>query len=137
MALLSKEELKAMIGTKVGPFRNEATTENIAAFSEVLGSTRSAVSPTFLTRCRKGEFELFTKLGVELRQVLHAEQEYTYLNDLQAGDDLVYETKLSQANMKTGSSGIMQFLTLESQVDAERRGEKIPVAISKTTVVVR
>jgi hypothetical protein len=90
-----------------------------------------------LTVFRKGEFDLFQSLGVELARVLHAEQEYQYENTIEAGDHVSFETSLTQVLEKGGSSARMQFLTFETEVDAERKSKMVRIGKSKTTIVVR
>ena len=123
-------ELKSKVGQKVGPFVDAATSERIAAFVSAIGGVaRAEVIPTFLTVCRKGEFELLQKLGIPLSQVLHGEQEYILDSPIEAGKDLVYETKLAQVHEKKSAHGLLQFMIFETAV----RG----VGVAKSNIILR
>lgn len=89
--------------------------------------------PTFLTRYRIGEFELFSRLGIELASVLHAEQAYGYAEPIVAGDTLHYETSFTQLVEKRELS----FLTFETRFESERGGKRVPIGTAKTTIVVK
>jgi hypothetical protein len=73
------------------------------------------VPPSFLTRFREGEFELLVRLGVELRQVLHAEQEYRWLAPLKADAQLDYRARLADVLSKGGKGGRLTFLKFDSE----------------------
>lgn len=73
------------------------------------------VPPSFLTRFRQGEFELLSRLGVELRQVLHAEQEYRWLAPLVADSQLDYRARLADVLSKGGKGGRLTFLKFDSE----------------------
>src|SRR4051812_12434444 len=102
--------LKNQVGKSVGPYQTEVTQSQVSLFCQAIGTQGSSVAPpTFLTTFRKGEFDLFSLLGVELSSVLHAEQEYQYENFLHAGDRVSFETVLSHVLEKQGSASWMQF----------------------------
>ena len=87
--------LKSEIGKTLGPYRDEVTQERIHSFCRAIGAKESLTAPpTFLTVFRKGEFDLFRLLGIELAHVLHAEQGYQYENFIQAGDIVQFETSV-------------------------------------------
>src|SRR5277367_2370359 len=110
----------------------------IAAFRRATlskeGSSESA-PPTFMTVLRSGEFQLFEGLGIPLSALLHAEQTYTYAEPIRAGDEVEFETKISQALSKKGSKGEMHFLTLETEVVALRPSGRIPVGTCRSVIV--
>src|SRR5437762_3367019 len=117
---------------KAGPYRETLTAERIRGFAKsVCAQTRAVVPPTLLTICRRGEFELFGKLGFKLSQVLHAEQEYVYEKAIPANGDLnlSYETTLAQAFEKKGASGSMKFFVFETRVEN--------IGTTRTTVIVK
>ncbi len=123
-------DLKSAIGKKAGPYRDEVTEEKIATFRGAIGASMGKEAPpTYLTRCRHGEFDLFTELGISLSSVLHAEQEYRYEHPIVAGDVLEFETELSQAFEKKGSAGTLTFLIFETHV----RGK----GVTKSTIVIK
>lgn len=130
--------LKSELGRKVGPYQDEVTANRILAFCQAIGIKNCEVAPpTFLTVFRKGEFELFQLLGIELSRILHAEQEYQYENAIRPGDKVQFETAVTQILEKQGSSYKMQFLTFETEFHSERGPQKFRVGKSKTTIVVK
>jgi hypothetical protein len=131
--------LKTFIGTRSDSYREEVTSDRIQAFCKAIGiEDRSVAPPTFLTVFRKGEFELFQILGIELSKVLHAEQEYQYEHPIRGGDFVHFQTVVSQILEKNGSTTRMQFFTFETEIlvekgsDTQQRAGK-----SKTTIVIR
>lgn len=93
--------------------------------------------PTFLTLFRKAEFELFQKLEVELSQVLHTEQEFMIDTPVEAGDRLVFTTRLDRALEKRSAAGHMLFLTFDTDFRAIRGSDELPVGSATTRVVIR
>ena len=89
------------------------------------------LAPTYATRCRTGEFELFDKLGYPLSQVLHVEQEFEYLHPVAVGSELNYMSSVVQFLEKKGRK--MIFLTLETLISV---GD-VPTLRSRTTVLIR
>jgi hypothetical protein len=130
--------LKSELGRKVGPYQDKVTGNRILAFCRAIGVQNCDVAPpTFLTVFRKGEFDLFQLLGIELSRILHAEQEYQYENPIQSGDTVHFETVVTHVLEKQGSSSKMQFLTFETEFHSERGPQKFRVGKSKTTIVVK
>ncbi len=126
--------LNSFLGQKAGPYREKASSDRLEKFASSVGApVEKEAAPTFVTVCRRGEFDLFQKMGVPLSRVLHGEQEYEYLAPIRAGDDLEYETTLAKAFEKRGASGGMLFLVFETHIRAAGRG----AAVSRTTVIVR
>ncbi len=130
--------LKSKVGLKSGSYRDDITVERIAAFCRAVGSEVSKVAPpTFMTIFRRGEFDLFSTLGIELSKVLHAEQDYQYSNPIQAGDCITFETEVLTVLEKQGSTASMQFITFETQLTAERGSRKLAIGKAKSTIVIR
>lgn len=126
------------LGIKAGPFEEHISPARIEAFYRALGlKPRPEAPPSFMTVCRKGEFQLFDQIGVPLDRVLHAEQEYSLDEPIQGGDTLRYETELVQALEKRGSKGQMLFLSVETRVAIERAGRQFTAGSTRSTVVVK
>jgi hypothetical protein len=68
--------------------------------------------PTFATIYRWGEFEWLKRLGVDLRTLLHTEQEYEYLAPLVVGERPRVSTSIRNTRSKAG----MTFITLETVI---------------------
>ena len=130
--------LKSYIGQSSGEIREEIDLNRIQSFCKAVSIEETSIAPpTFLTLFRKGEFDLFQKLGLNLANILHAEQEYTYENPIQAGDSVTFDTAVTQVLEKQGSSSSMQFITFETNFYTERQSKNCFVGKSKTTIVVR
>jgi hypothetical protein len=126
------------LGAKAGPHREAVPAARIAAFYRAIGvSPRAEAPPSFMTICRKGEFELFDQLVIPLSRVLHAEQEYTFEEPIRGGDEIVYSSELVQALEKRGSRGQMLFMTVETEVTIERQGKSLKAGTTRSTVVVK
>ncbi|MBN6885588.1 acyl dehydratase [Cytobacillus horneckiae] len=81
-----------------------------------------------------GSAEKVEKLKFNLVRVLHGQQAYEYLGDIVAGDVLSVTSKVVAAETKSGSTGVMEFVSLENQYQ-NQRGEL--VAITRSTLVHR
>jgi hypothetical protein len=128
--------LDSRIGEKAGPYSEEVTPARVEAFAKAVGAPLDgSVPPTYPTRFRKGEFELSETLGLPLSRVLHAEQAYEYVSPIEIGDTVTFETTLARAVEKSGSSGSMTFVVLETRVRAAATGKEC--AVGCTTIVVR
>ena len=78
--------------------------------------------------------EQIAKLKFNPVKILHGEQEYEYFGEIYAGDQLTVTGKVVHAETKIGSSGGMDFVTMENQFK-NQRGEL--VAISRAKLVHR
>lgn len=118
------------VGASAGPFRDQITSEKVRMFCQSLGMPeRNTLPPTYLTVFRKGEFELFQKLGIPLSQILHTDQTYEFLVPIQIGDEVEFKTEVTQVLEKAK----MQFLSFETEFKVENRA----VAKAISTIVVR
>ena len=68
------------------------------------------------------------QLKLDLKRVLHGEQEYEYLKPIYAGDILTAVTKVSDVYEKEGSrGGTMTFIVIDTEF-TNQNGEKVAVA---------
>lgn len=95
----------------------------------------SAAIPTVFTIFRAGEFELIDSLGIQLKQVLHAEQEYKVEALLSPGEELQYSTTLTNVMEKKGKGTKLAFLVF--QTDFIRTKDAARLAVAKSTMVYR
>lgn len=124
-------------GERHGPLREKITAQRIAAFRGAIGAKAGeSAPPTFMTLLRGGEFELMKRFGIQLKNVLHAEQTYRYKDQIRAGDELEYETVLSNVLEKRGKSA-MHFMTFDTEVAAIRDGARISVGSCHSIIVYR
>jgi len=130
--------LKSKVGVRSDSYQDEVNQNRVLAFCEAVGIQNSdVVPPTFMTLFRKGEFELFQKLDLELSRVLHSEQEYQFENALKPGDKINYRTILNQVREKKNGLGGFQFLTFVTEVQAERECGSVPIGKATTSVLMR
>ncbi len=87
------------------------------AFNRATGSKNvNTIAPTYCTIFRNGEYELLSRLGVETRYLLHAEQQYDYLAPLKLNQPIQVKTKLVSKKERKTSEVHMLFLTMESDI---------------------
>lgn len=91
--------------------------------------------PTIFTIFREGEFEVLNTLGIQLPQVLHAEQEYEIFHALHADEEISYQTTLSSVVEKKGKGTDMAFMVFET--DFVRTSDSHKVASARSTMVYR
>ena len=134
-----KSSFKSRIGESVGPFSETIREAKVAAFRTSVGDSGvQEVPPTFLTAFRQCEFDLFTKLGIQLSKVLHAEQEYSFERPLRVGDPITYLTKLANVLEKRGTNSLLVFMVIETHFfSGDGMEDSKKLAFSKTTIVVR
>ncbi|NBX92323.1 MAG: hypothetical protein EB078_05135 [Proteobacteria bacterium] len=88
------------------------TKEDIKEFSSSTLSNHSLFPLTFPTRYRNGEFELLIELKIDMRNLLHTEQEYVYHEPFKLGDVPLVTTRLKEHKERRR----MQFVTAETEV---------------------
>lgn len=89
------------------------TTEAVGAFRKATHTQYAVgIPPTFPTCFRKAEFDWLDRIQVDMRTLLHTEQEYEYLKPLQNGDKLSVTTAVESCRERRG----MTFIVLLSQV---------------------
>lgn len=92
------------------------TEAEVRLFCEATRSTHCVgVPPTFATIFRKAEFQWLSHMKVDMRNLLHTEQEYEYFEPLEVGDKLSITTSIQDWKERRG----MVFTTLASEVCCE------------------
>ena len=130
--------VKPEAGLKSATYSDALLTGDVRDFAQAIcASDLNSIPLTYLTRMRRGEFEILQRVGIELSSVLHAEQEYELLSGLQIGTSLRYETELAQVFEKSGSQASLLFLVFLTRVAPEGADFSSPLATSKTTMVIR
>lgn len=141
--------LKDKVGTRSDLHTEVVTAARIQAFCNAVGVSDHSTAPaTFLTVFRRGEFELLQTLGLELSNALHAEQQYDIIEPIRAGDEIEFQTEVSQILEKLTTKQSLQFLTLETRFHAKKghtgpspahpsEGKKQLVGKSVSTLVFR
>lgn len=95
----------------------------------------SAAVPTVFTIFRQGEFELMNDLGIQLKQVLHAEQQYSFLEPLSPSEEIRFATRLASVVEKKSKTAKMAFMAFETEFT--RVGDGVTVATARSTMVYR
>ena len=93
------------------------TLETLEAFNRATGAALRGVHPVFPTCLRKTEFLWLDRVEVDFRKLLHLDQEYEYLEDLRAGDDLVITTKILEVKQRRS----LRFFTLQTEITSGSR----------------
>lgn len=64
---------------------------------------------------KEGEFVIFNDLGVELHQLLHVSQSYTYYDHLKMGDSITSLASIHKVNSRKLGSSLVVFIELRNQ----------------------
>ncbi len=117
---------RAHIGYSLPTFTVEATPERIARFRAAIGETAGdlRVAPPTFMKMVEGEHNssrrILDALAVDLRRVLHAEQQFDYLGPILAGDQLDVLRQVS--DIYDRKNGQMEFIVIESTISHAERG---------------
>ncbi len=94
------------------------STERMRSLAKATASDHvKGMPPTYPTIYRWGEFEWLKRSGVDLRNLLHTDQEYEYLAPLVVGDKPKVTTTLKGMRARAG----MTFISLESTIESGGR----------------
>jgi len=114
---------RRFIGYALPPFTVTATPERIARFSRAIGlpAGLAAIAPPTFMKAIEGEDNssrrILDALGVDLKRVLHVEQQFDYLSPIRGGD--VLQVQRSVANLYDRKGGAMDFIVVESVISHE------------------
>ncbi len=122
---------------KIREFAKSIKDQNLLYYDENMAKAEIGgvmPPPTFLmTIAHWDEGEGRPHVKMDLRRVLHGEQEFEYLKPIYAGDVLTAVTKVTDVFEKSGGrGGIMTFVVMETSF-TNQKGEK--VAISRGTTI--
>lgn len=118
---------RARIGYSLPAFEVRASAARIAAFARAIGSTdpAPAVAPPTFMKAVEGEHNssrrILEALDVDLKRVLHAEQQFDYLAPIRCGD-LLRVTR-TVTDLYERRNGAMEFIVIESSVTRVADGE--------------
>ena len=111
---------RALIGYALPPFEFVASPEHLARFARAIGSDdlAPAVAPPTFMRAVEGQNNssrrILDALGVDLKRVLHAEQQFDYLAPIRSGD--VLRVQRTVTDLYERKNGQMEFIVIESSV---------------------
>ncbi|PKO88884.1 MAG: MaoC family dehydratase [Betaproteobacteria bacterium HGW-Betaproteobacteria-12] len=125
------------VGFALPTFNLTIEPDRLARFAEAIGDAGgSAIAPPTFLKVIEGEGgssrRILDELGVDLRRVLHAEQQFEYFSPIRVGDSISVERKVAEIYEKKG--GEMEFIVIETGFFAPS-GER--VATSRQIVLVR
>lgn len=139
---------KALIGRASAPLVHDVEKGHIRRFAEAIGdddpvyrdeaAARAAglpgivAPPTFAIALRPNDVR--AGLDIDWRKLLHAEQELEQRRPLVAGDRITVVQRIADVYDKSGRSGWMDFLVLETE-GKDESGELVFVA--RATVAIR
>ena len=118
---------KDMIGRELSKGSATVTAEHVANFAAALGDPnpayRGAEATTpltypiaFMTQGMSGGMETFLELGLNFMTLVHGEQEFEYVRPIKAGETLTLTGRIADIYEKTGSSGTLDFVVLETEL---------------------
>lgn len=131
------------IGVALPVFMVEVTAERLAAFAHAIGETDSRFAqeiapPTFL-KVIEGENNssraILVALGVQLKYVLHAEQQFDYVSQVRVGDLIGVERRVVDIYDKR--NGAMEFIVIETVMTVMNRTVQTVAGRSRQIVLVR
>ena len=118
--------------------------EHVAAFARALrdpnpayqgGSATTAPLTypiAFMAEAMAGGANTFLELGLNFMTLVHGEQEFEYRRPIRLGETLTLTGRVGDVYEKTGSSGTLDFVILETEAkDAEGK----PVFFSRNTLI--
>jgi acyl dehydratase len=145
---------KDMIGRELSSGSAVVTAEHVAAFARALGDDNplytdeaaarrgpfgAIVAPptypiAFMIEAMSGGMNTFLELGLNFMTLVHGEQEFEYTRPIRAGETLTLNGRIGDVYEKTGSSGTLDFVVLETEAkDADGK----TVFFSRNTLISR
>jgi acyl dehydratase len=145
---------KEMIGRVLSTGSATVTAEHVADFARALGDPNllyvdanaaargpfgGIVAPptypiAFMTQAMAGGMDTFLELGLNFMTLVHGEQEFEYRRPIRAGETLTLTGRIADVYEKTGGSGTLDFVVLETEAtDADGR----QVFFSRNTLISR
>jgi len=145
---------KDMIGRVLSTGSATVTAEHVAEFARALGDPNplyrdpetarrgpfgTIVAPptypiAFMVQAMSGGMETFLELGLNFATLVHGEQEFEYTRPIRAGETLTLTGRIGDVYEKTGSSGTLDFVVLETEA-RDQAGEV--VFFSRNTLISR
>ncbi len=130
-------DYKSRVGETSNTYRDVITAEQVSLFRSALtGAPETKGTPvTVLASFRQGEKEIAERLEFKLNRMLHAEQDYEFLEELPVGIEFEYQSRLVSILEKRGreSRGGMIIFAIGTEYRLAGR----VFATSKATVIYR
>jgi acyl dehydratase len=145
---------KDMIGRLLSTGSATVTAEHVAAFARALGDDDplyrdpeaakrgpfgTVVAPptypiAFMIQAMSGGMDTFLELGLNFATLVHGEQEFEYHRPIRAGETLTLTGRIADVYEKTGGSGTLDFVVLETEA---RDASDAVVFFSRNTLISR
>jgi hypothetical protein len=144
MSALALTGLKSQAGRKSSERKITLSGVEMRDFGTCVKATVGATShspisssavPTIFTLFRQGEFEIMNALGIQLKQVLHAEQVYEMLAPLSPSEEITFTTRLASVVEKKSKTANLAFMAFETEF--VRTSDGVSVAKARSTMVYR
>jgi hypothetical protein len=125
------------VGFSLPPFTVRVDRERLRRFAEAIGSTIHAnlAPPTYL-KVIEGENDssraIVAALGIDLRRVMHVEQEFEYGAPIRGGDHVTVERRV--VDIYERKEGALEFVVVESTM---RNAGGVSVGRSTQWILVR
>ena len=133
-----------MIGRVLSTGSATVTSEHIAAFARALGDLNplyldaeaarqgefgTIIAPptypiAFMTQAMSGGLDTFLELGLDFMTLVHGEQEFDYVRPILAGETLTLTGRIADIYEKSGSSGTLDFVVLETEAQ-DAQGQRV------------
>lgn len=128
---------KKHLGHAFPAFTVTVAPERVALFAKAIGAGNAVtVAPPTFMKAIEGEHgssrAIMSALGVDLRRVLHAEQQFDYFAPIVAGDTLTVQRTVTDLYDK--KNGAMDFIVIESVL---HNAAGVLVGRSRQVVLVR
>jgi acyl dehydratase len=143
-----------MVGRVLSTGSATVTAEHVAAFARALGDPDplytdaeaarrgpfgGVIAPptypiAFMVQAMSGGMDTFLELGLNFMTLVHGEQEFEYMRPIRAGETLALTGRISDVYEKTGSSGTLDFVVLETEA---RDAGGQPVFFSRNVLISR
>ena len=133
-----------MIGRRLSTGSATVDAAHVAAFARALRDPNPAYTGpdattapltypiAFMAQALAGGSNTFDELGLNFMTLIHGEQEFEYVRPVRVGETLTLTGRVGDIYEKTGSSGTLDFVVLETEAtDAEGK----PVFFSRNILI--
>jgi len=135
---------KDMIGRELSTGSARVDAPHVAAFARALRDPNPAYTGpdattapltypiAFMAQALAGGSSTFDELGLNFMTLIHGEQEFEYIRPVRLGETLTLTGRVGDIYEKTGSSGTLDFVVLETEA---RDAEGKPVFFSRNVLI--
>ena len=133
-----------MMGRELSTGSATVDAAHVAAFARALSDPNPAYTGpdattapltypiAFMAQALAGGSSTFDELGLNFMTLIHGEQEFEYIRPVRLGETLTLTGRVGDIYEKTGSSGTLDFVVLETEA---RDAEGKPVFFSRNVLI--